>query len=145
MGWKGKGETAVTVGGRQGLFYQEMLESFCSRGEGVIYRLLMNGETIATNLCLLRDGMMIILKTTYDETVKGISPGMLLHQEIFKALFHEGKIKVVEFYGRVRDWHMRWTNELRTMYHLNFYRYGWVAGARWFLKASYGLLGSGGK
>jgi hypothetical protein len=137
MGWKGKAGTAVTAGGRQGLFYQEMLETFCSRGEGVIYRLLMNGETIASNLCLLRDRTMIILKTTYDESIKGISPGMLLHQELFKALFRDGNIKVVEFYGRVRDWHLKWTNEVRTMYHLNFYRYDWVAGARSFLKAFY--------
>ena len=144
-GWKARGRTAVTANNRQGLFYQDMLENFCSRGEGIIYRLMMNGKTVASDLCLERDGTMVVLRTTYDESIEGLSLGLLLHQEIFKALFSEGKIKVVEFYGRVRDWHTKWTNELRTMYHINFYRHRWVAVARRFIKESSRLLRSGGE
>ena len=130
VGWKGREGTAVTAGNHQALFYEELLKNFCSQGEAVIYRLLMNGKTIASDLCLQRDAKMMILKTAYDEGIQGISPGMLMHEEIFKALFCQGKIKVIEFYGRLRDWHTKWTNEVRTMFHVNFYRYDWLAVAR---------------
>ena len=135
-GWKGEEGSAVAADNVQGRFYREMLEDFCSRGEAVIYRLRLNGKTVASDLCLERDGTLVILKTAYDESVQGLSLGLLLHQEIFQSVFDEGKIRVIEFYGRLRDWHTKWTNEIRTMYHINFYRAGWVAKARTFLKAS---------
>jgi hypothetical protein len=96
----------------------------------------LNGKTVASDLCLQRDGTLVILKTAYDENVQGLSLGLLLHQEIFQSVFEEGKIRVIEFYGRLRDWHTKWTNEIRTMYHINFYRSAWARKARRLLKAS---------
>lgn len=133
-GWKGEEGSAVAAENIQGRFYREMLEEFCAQGEAVIYRLQLNGKTVAADLCLERDGTLIILKTAYDEGVQGLSLGLLLHQEIFQGVFGEGKIRVIEFYGRLRDWHTKWTNEIRTMYHINFYRSAWVIKARELLK-----------
>jgi len=133
-GWKGEEGSAVAADNVQGRFYREMLQNFCSRGEAVIYRLRLNGKTVASDLCLQRDGTLVILKTAYDESVQGLSLGLLLHQEIFQSVFEEGKIRVIEFYGRLRDWHTKWTNEIRTMYHINFYRHRWVGTARRWLK-----------
>ncbi len=135
-GWKASQGTAVTADNTQGMFYREILENFCRQGEGVIYQLLMNGKVVASDLCLQRNQMMVILKTAYDESIEGISLGLLLHQEVFRTVFSEGRVKVVEFYGRVRDWHTKWTDEIRTMYHLNFYRYGWIRVARRLVKTS---------
>lgn len=134
-GWKAVGGTAITADNRQGAFYRDMLERFCARGEGVIYRLLLNGRTVAIDLCLERGGSLVILKTTYDEQVNGLSLGLLLHQEIFKAAFNEQRLKVIEFYGPVRDWHTKWTDEIRTMYHLTLYRHAWVPHLRALLRA----------
>jgi hypothetical protein len=139
-GWKGKKGSAVSEENRQGLLYRDILRTFCERDEGVIYQLVMNGRTVASDLCLERDGMIVILKTAYDETVEGYSLGLLLHQEMTKAMYSEGKIKVIEFYGHVRDWHTKLTNEIRTMFHMNFYRHDWVASARKYLKTSSSLL-----
>jgi hypothetical protein len=133
-GWKGEEGTAVSANNTQGRFYREMLEEFCSRSEAVIYRLRLNGKTVASDLCLERNGTLVILKTAYDESVQGLSLGLLLHQEIFQSVFDAGKIHVIEFYGQLRDWHTKWTNEVRTICHINFYRAGWVAKARAFLK-----------
>jgi hypothetical protein len=135
-GWKGHEGSAVAPHNAQGRFYREMLENFCNRGEAVIYRLRLNGKTVASDLCLERNGTLIILKTAYDEAVAGLSLGLLLHQEIFQNVFEERKIRVIEFYGRLRDWHTKWTNEIRTMYHINFYRSGWAQKARRLLKVS---------
>jgi Acetyltransferase (GNAT) domain len=133
-GWKGEEGSAVGADNVQGRFYREMLEDFCSCGEAVIYRLRLNGKTVASDLCLERDETLVILKTAYDESVQGLSLGLLLHQEIFQQAFVERRIRVTEFYGQLRDWHTKWTTEVRTIYHINFYRNGWVVKGREYLK-----------
>jgi len=134
-GWKGEEGTAVNRDNPQGLFYRRVLEDFCARSEGVIYRLTLNDKTVASDLCLERNSTMVILKTAFDESIQGISLGLLLHKEIFRNIFMEGRIKTIEFYGRVCDWHTKWTNEIRTMYHMNVYRSSWVERAHRVLKA----------
>ena len=129
-GWKGEEGSAVAADNVQGRIYREMLENFCGRGEAGIYRLQLNGKTVASDLCLQRDGTLVILKTAYDESVQGLSLGLLLHQEIFQSVFEEEKLGVIEFYGRLRDWHTKWTDEIRTMYHINWYRHHWVSSVR---------------
>jgi hypothetical protein len=135
-GWKAQEGTAIAPDNAQGLFYRQILEAFCRHGEGVVYELVLDGKTIASDLCLERNGTLIILKTTYDETIKGLSPGLLMHQSIFELLYQEGRIKVIEFYGRLRDWHTKWTDEIREMHHVNFYRHRWVSSARHLIKTS---------
>ena len=139
-GWKGKEGTAITADNVQGQFYRELLEHFCDGGEAVIYRLDMNGTPIASALCLERSGTLIVLKITYDETMTRCSPGLLLHEEMLKSLFDENQIKVIEYYGRYSDWHKKWTDDTRSMYHVNVYRFGWVPAARRILKKSTDLL-----
>jgi hypothetical protein len=133
-GWKGEEGSAVAADNVQGRFYREMLEDFCTRGEVVIYRLQLNGKTVASDLCLERNGVLFILKTAYDESVQGLSLGLLLHQEIFQSVFNQEDIGIIEFYGRLRDWHTKWTSEVRTMFHLNFYRSSWIPKARKVVK-----------
>ncbi len=133
-GWKGEQGTAVRADNAQGAFYREMLARFCHRGEGIIYQLLMDEKPIASNLCVERNGMMILLKTAYDEDYKKFSPSYFMLEEILKRLFVEKNIHVLEFYGRTREWHKKWGGEERTMYHVNFYRSAMVFQARQFLK-----------
>jgi hypothetical protein len=142
-GWKGAEGTAVTPENGQGLFYREILEYFCKRAEGIVYRLVLDGRTIAVDLCLERGGTLFILKTTYEEEIAGLSPGLLLHQEIFKAAFSDPRLKVIEFYGPVRDWHTKWTTETRTMYHLTVHRAEWVPRATMLVRAGARALGRG--
>ena len=59
-GWKGKEGSAVAAGNVQGRFYREMLENFCGCGKAVIYRLRLNGKTVASDLCLQRAGTLVI-------------------------------------------------------------------------------------
>jgi hypothetical protein len=121
-GWKGKKGTAVAENNIQGVLYRDILERFTDRGEGIIYRLLLNGKAIASQIAIMRNNMIVFLKTTYDENYKDLSPGLMMRKEIIKRLFYEKKIETVELYGHVHDWHMKWTDQIRTMYHVNFYR-----------------------
>lgn len=126
-GWKGREGTAVAPGNAQGAFYREILEEFCKRREGVVYRLMIDGKTVACELCIERDTMLVDLKTAYDERYKGLSLGSLLEEEMLRSYHHDRYLERVEFYGRVSDWTRRWADEFRPIYHYNFYRYRWVA------------------
>ena len=112
-----------------------MLLNFCSQGEGLIYQFLMDGKPIASDLCLQRHGMLILLKTAYDEQYKKQSPSYLMREEILKRLFFRKKVNVLEFYGRAREWHTKWTDEMRTMFHINFYGHAVIEKGRNALKS----------
>lgn len=129
-GWKAESGTAISADNAQGRFYTAMLEDFCRRGAGRIYRYSFGDKAVAMDLCIERNGTLVILKTTYDERQKRFSPASLLHQDAFQGIFAEGRIHRIEFYGKVMEWHTRWTENARMLYHANCYRWGWVPGLR---------------
>lgn len=133
-GWKGSEGTAVSADNAQGAFYRDVFETFCAAGEGVIYQLLIDGKVAASDLCLQRDGMLVVLKTAYDEEREEFSPALLMRQEIMQRTFAERQIRVVEFYGKVREWHTKWTDQIRTMYHVTYFRHRWVPRVKEWVK-----------
>ena len=123
-GWKAGAGTAVHADNAQGRFYRSMLEAFCARGAGSIYRYWFGDQLVATDLCVEGGGCIVVLKTTYDEGVPpALSPTLLMREEACRQLFDEGRFARIEFYGKVMEWHLRWTDEVRTLYHLNTYRW----------------------
>jgi CelD/BcsL family acetyltransferase involved in cellulose biosynthesis len=134
-GWKAGGGTAIEENNTQGRFYREIFEDFFSTGEAVIFQLRIDGKVAASDLCLARDGMLVVLKTAYDETVEKCSPALLMRREITKHLFNEGVIHTIEFYGKVRDWHLQWTTDVRRMFHVNIFRSVHLVRTRKLLKA----------
>ncbi|MTW14353.1 GNAT family N-acetyltransferase [Pseudoduganella eburnea] len=129
-GWKGREGTAVHADNAQGHFYRKMLEAFCRRGQGCILRYWFGEQLAAMNLCIEDGDSLIVLKTSYDEQLEGhYSPAFLLREDTLRQLFAEGRPRRLEFYGRTMEWHLRWTDEVRTMYHLTHYRWqllGWL-------------------
>ena len=122
--WKAEGGTAIHPDNAQGKFYRGMLEAFCREGNGVVYRYFYGDQLAATDLCIEGGGALIILKTTYDESIaRGTSPALLMRHEAFPQIFEEKRLDRIEFYGRVMEWHTRWTEEIRMMYHVNAYRF----------------------
>jgi len=134
QGWKSSEGTAVDGTNVQGRFYRALLEDFCERGEGIVYQLMLDGKVVASDLCLMRKGMLVVLKTAYDESIKGISPALLMRREIVRQIYSDGEIRMIEFYGRVRDWHTKWTDQSRTMFHVNLFRSRNVAQVRELVK-----------
>ncbi len=124
--WKAQEGTAIRPDNDQGRFYTALFQNAADQAEAVVYEYLFDGKTVASNLCLQRAGTLVILKTTYDETIKAYSPAFLLNEEILQALFAEQKIKRLEYYGKVMEWHTRWTDNSRTLYHLTSFRHGMV-------------------
>ena len=130
LGWKGGEGTAVRSDNEQGAFYRAVLTDYCSRGKGRIYRYFAGDQVIAMQICIERGDTLVFLKTAYDETYTRYSPGILLKRAIFEHLFDEGRIKKIEFYGALLEWQRRWTDDVRTLYHVNCYRWPWLAHAR---------------
>jgi hypothetical protein len=122
-GWKAAGGTAIHPGNAQGRFYRTMLEAFCRAGEGCIFRYRFGERVVAVDLCIERGGVIVILKTTYDESIKTISPTFLMRQEVFRTMFEERRVKRIEFFGRLMEWHTKWSDEVRTIFHINYYRW----------------------
>jgi hypothetical protein len=121
-GWKASSGTAVHPDNAQGRFYRLMLENFCALGRGRIYRFCVAGRPVAMDLCIESGPVLIILKTTYDESFKAISPASLMHHDIFQSLFEERRFSRIEFYGKLMEWHTRWTDHARMLYHATCYR-----------------------
>jgi hypothetical protein len=132
-GWKAKNGTAVHADNDQGRFYRAMLEGFGRRDAACVFRYWFNDELMSMNLCIEGDGALIVLKTTYQESLNGhFSPSFLMREDTCQRLFEERKFNRLEFYGKVMEWHSRWTDESRQMYHLTSYRWP-------FLKGLYGV------
>ena len=128
-GWKAHSGTAVDAANAQGRFYARMLEAFAHEGGARAYRYWFGERLVAMDLCILERDTIVILKTAYDESVgSAFSPALLMREEACRALFAEQRFARIEFYGRVMEWHTRWTDQVRTLYHLNHYR--WPALAR---------------
>jgi hypothetical protein len=129
-GWKAGEGTAVHPDNAQGRFYTEMLQNFCADGRGQIWRLKFGDKVVAMDLCIEGGGTLVILKTAYDPEYRTVSPAFLLKQEAFRRVFDEGRIRRIEFYGKLMEWHTRWTDNARMLYHANVYRWSWVPRAR---------------
>lgn len=121
-GWKSEGGTSVHPDNAQGRFYRALQETYCARGEGAVFQYFYNDSLVASDLCLQRNGVLYLLKTAYCEKQKTSSPTMLMREETFRSFFDGGEVRRIEFYGRVMDWHTKWSDEIRTMYHVSRYR-----------------------
>jgi CelD/BcsL family acetyltransferase involved in cellulose biosynthesis len=141
-GWKAAGGTAIHPDNAQGRYYRSMLEAYCRRGAGRIYRYWFDSQLVAMDLCIEGPDSIIILKTTYDESVpNSLSPTLLMREEACRQLFEEARFSKIEFYGKVMEWHRRWTDEIRTMYHATEYRWPVLLELRGMLGATKGMFG----
>ncbi len=137
-GWKGSEGTAIAPGHPQYAFYRAMLEGFARAGRVRLYQYWFDDAVVAMDLCIESGGKIVILKTAYDEAHKAVSPSTLMRQLQFQQLFDAaaagGPIRRIEFYGKVMEWHTRWTADARPVYHATRYRWGWVPALKRLLR-----------
>lgn len=121
-GWKAIEGTAIHPDNAQGRFYLDLFERASRRGEAVIYRYRFDDRIVAMNLCLARAGTLVVLKTTYDESIKTYSPALLMQETILQGLYGDRRIARLEYFGRMMDWHNKWTESKRALYHYTYYK-----------------------
>lgn len=137
-GWKGSEGTAIAPGHPQYEFYRAMLEAFARDGRARLYQYWFDDAVVAMDLCIESGSKIVILKTAYDEAHKAVSPSTLMRQLQFQQLFEAaaagGPIRRIEFYGKVMEWHTRWTADARPIHHATLYRWGWVPRLKQWLR-----------
>jgi hypothetical protein len=129
-GWKSAGGTAIIPDGPQSRFYSGMLTRFAKRGAAEVWQLRYGDRVVACDLCITHDATLIVLKTTYDEAEADTSPAALMRYHALQELYAERRMRRLEFYGPMMDWHKRLTDKSRLMYHRNIYRWDWLKSLR---------------
>jgi len=134
-GWKGEGGTAVNIDNDQGQFYIKLLEHYAQHNGAEIWHYEVDGQTVAIDLCIKSDQVLIILKTAYDENFKKLSPALQLKFETLRH--HAGvtgfeRLSRVEFFGKAMEWHKRFNSILRPINHLSYFSHPvWLTLYRW--------------
>jgi CelD/BcsL family acetyltransferase involved in cellulose biosynthesis len=126
-GWKAALGTAIDANNAQGRFYRAMLENFCAAGTGRVYRYRFGERVVAVELCIASPDMLVVLKTTYEEGLGSLSPASLLREDEMRLIFREAEVRSIEFFGKVMDWHTQWAKDVRMLYHMNCFRWAWMA------------------
>lgn len=121
-GWKSNSGTAIGTDNVQGLFYTELLNNLSTSGAAMVCELWFNNQLAASRLMIVGDSMAIILKTTYDETLKQYAPGRLLLRDVIEAMCEKHPDKTLEFYTDASPDQLAWASGQRWITHWSFYK-----------------------
>ncbi len=89
-GWKGKEGTALGSQSPTRSFFKEMAQNMLSSGELGMLKIELDGKPIAMLCNLHHSDYSSAFKTTYDETLKRFSPGLLAEFENLNRLHRLG-------------------------------------------------------
>ncbi|MBA4152676.1 MAG: hypothetical protein C0509_08945 [Acinetobacter sp.] len=121
-GWKGLNGSAVHADNVQGHFYAEVMRRFAERGRATVYELYFNDALVAMQLCIASPGMLVLLKTTYDESQASFSPGRLLLHALLEKEFAEKRVGEIEFYTNADSEQLAWATHERWINHYLLFR-----------------------
>ncbi len=76
------------------------------------------------------------METTYDESILPCSPAFHLNYSLIESLYRGKAIHRAEYDGRLMEWHTKWTENSRTVYHLTQFRSPQIKRFAGWLKAS---------
>lgn len=123
VGWKARMGTALAHGNDQWQFYAAAMESFCQHGQGRIYVLRFGDVIAAASLVVIGGDTAYLLKTTHNETLRSVAPGMILRQYFIESLYtNVPAVRRIEIYGSLNESQRPWITGVREMYHVNAYR-----------------------
>lgn len=122
-GWKGRAGTAVHAENVQGRFYGDVMSAFAKEGGAAIYQLWID-ETLAASLLTVRQGgVIVILKTAYDETLRELSPGRYIDYLVLRELLRAPSGAMLETYMKAETSDLHWYPEHREIRHVTLYRW----------------------
>ena len=122
QGWKSKLGTAIKINGKQGLFYKDLLNRFALDGEARVFELWFADRMVASRLAIVLGQMIVMLKTTYNESYSQYSPGRLLLHDVIERLFTSHPDHVIEFYTDATPDQLSWAGSQRELFHLSAFR-----------------------
>ncbi len=121
-GWKAKLGTAIGSIPGQYRFYKELFREGARRGVAVVYELWLGERLAASRLLLGEGGNMVILKTSYDESMERYAPGRLLLRMVIEDAFKTWPGGTIEFYTDASNDQLQWASASRWIEHLTLFR-----------------------
>jgi len=121
-GWKATGGTAVSIENEQGRFYADVLKAFAESHAAAAYELMLSGRHVASRLAIRNSEMLVILKTTYDESSAQYAPGRWLLFDLIAYEFARRRSRFIEFYTNASDDQLSWATESRMIRHVSIFR-----------------------
>jgi CelD/BcsL family acetyltransferase involved in cellulose biosynthesis len=118
--WKHNHGTAITSIKKQRELYKELCESTARKKWLHLCFLFLNNEPIAYNLGLAIREKYYLLKLSYHEKYKQVSPSILLMAWAIEDLIRGG-IKAYDFAGEPYQYESQWTKEFRWHKSLTIY------------------------
>ncbi len=122
-GWKGREGTALGSSENQQRFYSDLLRRFDSSScQTIVYELWLGEKLAASRLLIAEGGLVVMLKTTFDETLSSYAPGRLLLHFAIQDLFTFCAGKSIEFYTDADTDQLAWATGQRWISHWTFHR-----------------------
>lgn len=88
-GWKGRRGTALADDPRAAAMLSSLFSEAAAPGSRRVDRLLLDGRPIAMSMSLVQDGVAVLWKTAFDESLRRFAPGIVLEDEIVARLHEE--------------------------------------------------------
>ncbi|HEX8949291.1 MAG TPA: GNAT family N-acetyltransferase [Dissulfurispiraceae bacterium] len=116
--WKGREGTAIKSRAVVERFYRRLASLAMEHGHLLLCTLKLGDTPIAADFCLCSGRTLFLLKPGYDEAFRHLSPGNLLHLEVFNYLHRDPAFSFYNFLGACDPWKMEWTRNTES--------YGWI-------------------
>lgn len=121
-GWKGANGTALGSTREQHQFYRDLMLGAAAEGQAFVFELWFGDRLAASRLVISRNGMWVILKTSYDEGLAEYSPGRLLLRRVIADGFATAPGGAIEFYTDADANQLEWATGDRWIQHRTLYR-----------------------
>lgn len=139
-GWKGRQGTAIHVDNAQGRFYRDLMTDFARRGKASVYELYLGDALAAMRLCIVSGGMMLMLKTAYDERYAKYAPGRLLLHALLAREFEQHRFSAIEFYTNANKDQIAWATDTRMIQHVQAFSGNAVKAAYLLVRRAKGVF-----
>jgi CelD/BcsL family acetyltransferase involved in cellulose biosynthesis len=120
-GWKGAEGTAVDQDGSTRTFYTRLAEVCEQRDWLSLYRLTLNGQTVAFQYGITYNGSYMLPKLAFREEFSELSPGLVLMHEIVLDSISRGR-NSIDMLGSDDEWKLRWSRTVLPHHWLYIFR-----------------------
>jgi CelD/BcsL family acetyltransferase involved in cellulose biosynthesis len=120
-GWKGAAGTAINSRPDTDALYREFARAAAARSWLRLHILELDGVPVAGDLGCVLGTEAFLIKTGFDESLAGASPGLVLRGEVLRVGIEEG-LTGYDFLGGPDPYKLRWTDEVRPRTFVRGYR-----------------------
>ena len=120
-GWKGRKGTACEQDEQTRSFYTRLADVAAEREWLSLFRLTLDGQTIAFHYGLTYGKSYLLPKLAYHEAFSDVSPGLVLMHEVIRDCISR-QLNRVEFLGSDDEWKLRWSRTVLPHHWLYIFR-----------------------